>query len=177
LRTTSIGEVRDDGSILLYDKNISNREGMPRRINPSAAQKQKLAEWDLQWVSSSFISAIGKDEKDLFIRFWNGSYYQYYGFASYFDKMLQANSKGRYFIRNIRKTKQYAKIGSLPLPNDLTIDDTELFKQIAQEMNNIVKMMYLKGTKEVIFDDKTQKEFMKITYGGETIFLSINNVS
>jgi len=177
MKQTSIGEIRDDGSILLYDDNLKSREGMPRRINPSAAQKQKLAEWDLQWVNSSFISGVGKDENDLFIRFWNGSYYQYYGFASYFDNMLKANSKGRYFIRNIRKTKRYAKIGSLPLPNDLKIDDTQLFKEIAQEYNKIVTMMFKMGTHKIIFDKKTQKEFLKISYGGEDIFLAINNMT
>ena len=69
MRITDIGEVREDGSILLYDENIKGRKDLPRRIRPSAVQKQVLAENGLQWVLSSFISAIGEDENDLIIRF------------------------------------------------------------------------------------------------------------
>ena len=43
MRITDIGEVREDGSILLYDENIKGRKDLPRRIRPSAVQKQVLA--------------------------------------------------------------------------------------------------------------------------------------
>ena len=178
-KITSIGEIRDDGSILLYDENIKFREDMTtkRRILPSAIQKQKLSEYGLQWVTSSFISAIGQTDNDLFIRFWNGSYYVYYGFANHYDKILKALSKGRYFIKYIRPTKRFDKLGDLPLPQDLKIDDTELFKAIEQEYNKVILQMFKLGTHEIILDDKTQKEFLKIVYAGETIFLAINNAT
>lgn len=177
-KITSIGEVRADGSILLYDENIKFREDMTtkRRIMPSAIQKQKLAEYGLQWVTSSFISAIGQTETDLFIRFWNGSYYVYYGFASHFDKIMKSASKGRYFIKNIRPTKRYDKVGNIPLPQDLKMDDTEIFKALEQEYNQVVLEMYKRGTHEIIFDKQTQREFLKIVFAGEEIFLAINNM-
>lgn len=177
-RVTSIGEVRDDGSILLYDKNIKFRKDFttPRRIMPSSSQKLKLAQWGLQYVTSSFISAVGKDENDLFIRFWNGSYYIYYGFANHYDKMLRANSKGRYFLKNIRPTKSYSKLGSLPFPEDVNVSDDELFKELANQQNAIVREMYEKGVSSIIKNEKGN-EFLKIVYGRQTIFLPINNVS
>lgn len=176
-RITSIGELRPDGSILLKNENVNYRQALstPATIQPSAVQKQKLAEWGLQWVRSSFISAIGKQDRDLFIRFHNGSYYVYYGFSSHYDKILKAISKGRYFIKNIRPTKSYDKVGSLPFPQDLKIEDTELFQYIEDEFNEIVKMMYLKGSHEIVYDEKTQREFLKIVYARETIYLAINN--
>jgi len=176
-KVTSIGDVRPDGSILLYDENIKYRADMTtkRRIQPSATQKLKLDEWGLQWVTSSFISAIGVQDNNLFIRFWNGSYYAYYGFASHYDKMLQSISKGRYFIRNIRPTKNYEKLGDLPFKQDLKMDDTELFQAIQNEYNQVIMQMYKLGTHEIIYDDKTKKEFLKIVYAGETVYLAINS--
>ena len=176
-RLTSIGELRPDGSILLKNENVNYRQSLstPATIQPSAMQKQKLAEWGLQWVRSSFISAVGKQDNDLFIRFHNGSYYAYYGFSSHYDKILKAISKGRYFIKNIRPTKNYDKIGALPFPQDIKIDDTELFKRIEEEYNQVVMMMYMRGKHEIVYDKETQREFLKIVYAGETIFLAINN--
>lgn len=179
MRTTSIGEINADGSILLYDDNIKFREDMttPRRLQPSGVQKQKLAEWGLQWVTSSFISAVGYSDNDLYIRFWNGSYYVYYGYANEYDKILKAMSKGRYFIQHIRPTKRYDKLGDLPFKQDLKIDDTAIFKAIEQEYNQVILQMYKEGTHKIIFDKETKKEFLKITFAGESVFLAINNIA
>lgn len=175
MRVTEIGEVREDGSILLYDENIKGRKGLPRRIRPSAVQKQKLAENGLQWVLSSFISAIGEDGSDLIMRFWNGSLYRYYGFGKHFEPMVGAPSKGRYFWKHIRGTKRYERVGELPLANDLKMEDTELFKAMADEYNKVVMEMARKGITEVIFDKQSNREFLKISYNGETIYLLISN--
>lgn len=175
MRTTEIGEVREDGSILLYDENIKGRKGLPRRIRPSAAQKQVLAEKGLQWVLSSFISAIGDDEGDLVIRFHNGSLYRYYGFAPHMDKMLGATSKGKYFWRHIRDTKNYVREGELKFKTDLAMEDTELFESMQAEMNKVIMEMAKKGTTEVIFDKESGREFLKISYNGENIFLLITS--
>jgi hypothetical protein len=174
-RIQDIGEVRPDGSILLYDDDINFRKDMttPRRVRQTAAQKQKQAEWGLQWVTSSFIASIGVSDSDLVIRFLNGSYYRYYGFASHYEKMLSSSSKGRYFWRYIRSTKNYIKEGNLPLPNDFTIDDTDLFKQMAKEFNKVVMQMVKAGVTKVIYDEATQREYLKVSYKGETIFLNI----
>ena len=169
-----LGEIREDGSILLYDENIKQREGLPRRVQPSAVQKQRLAEWGLQWVRSSFISGIGVNDDDLFIRFWNGSLYQYYGFAKQYEKMLQAPSKGKYFWRNIRRTKSYAKVDTLPLPDDLALDDTQLFNEIAKEFNKVIADMIRFGVTKVVYDEVSRNEFLQVKYKGETIHLLIN---
>jgi hypothetical protein len=173
MRITDIGEVREDGSILLYDENIKGRKDLPRRIRPSAVQKQVLAENGLQWVLSSFISAIGEDENDLIIRFWNGSLYRYFGFKHQYEPMLGAPSKGKYFWKHIRSTKRYERMGSLPLTKDLAMNDTELFQKMADTYNQVVMEMARKGITEVIFDDQSGREFLKISYNGEVIYLLI----
>lgn len=172
-RIQDIGEIREDGSILLYDENISRREGLPRRIRQTAPQKQKLAEWGFKWVNSSFISGIAEQDDDLLIRFHNGSYYRYIGFGSHLDKMFQAPSKGRYFWRNIRGTRNYVREGELPFPNDLQIEDTDLFKEMASQFNKVVMDMVRLGVTKVIFDQRTQREYLKVSYRGEVIFLNI----
>jgi len=173
MKITDIGEVREDGSILLYDENIDRRQGLPRRIRPSAVQKQQLLECGLQWVLSSFISGVGTDGEDLLIRFWNGSLYKYYGFAKHLEGMIRAPSKGRYFWRYIRGTKNYEKTTTLPLSNDLKMDDTELFKSMKAQVNAVVMEMARKGVTEIVFDDDSGREFLKISYNGETVFLLI----
>jgi hypothetical protein len=170
-----IGEVREDGSILLYDENIDFRKDFttPRRVRQTAAQKQKLAEMGLQYVTSSFISAIGVSDSDLVIRFLNGSYYRYFGFADRYEPMLKANSKGRYFWRNIRSTKNYVREGSISFDSDMTIDDTQLFKEMSKEFNQVVLQMIKLGVTKVVYDEATQREYLKVSYKGETIFLNI----
>ena len=87
--------------------------------------------------------------------------------------MIKAPSKGRYFWRYIRGTKNYEKTTTLPLSNDLKMDDTELFKSMKAQVNAVVMEMARKGVTEIVFDDESGREFLKISYNGETVFLLI----
>lgn len=143
-----LGELQEDGSILLFDENIKYRQAMTghyRRVRQSAAQKSFLGGLGYTPVTSSFISAIMVDrenEDNLIIRFLNGSVYEYYGFADEYDRMLFANSKGQYFNRNIRPTKLYAKIGTLLFPEKIEIDIPQM-KWSDDEMFDKLELDYL----------------------------------
>lgn len=144
-----LGELQEDGSILLFDKHIKYREKMTgyyRRIRQSPKQKSFLGGLGYTSVESSFISAVMVQEENLIIRFHNGSLYEYYGFADEFERILLANSKGQYFNRNIRPTELYARIGSLPFPEKYEIDipqknwtDEELFDKL--EVDYLAKLL------------------------------------
>lgn len=134
----NLGTIQSDGSILLHDENIQYREAMTgryRRIRQTGRQSVWLDQQGFTTVSSSFISAVGVKESDLYIRFHNSSVYVYYGFANHFDKIMEANSKGQYFNRAIRPTRRYQKTDSMPFPPNLgeapmTMTDEEMFKAI-----------------------------------------------
>lgn len=147
---TQLGTLQDDGSIILYDQNIQFRDSMTgeyRRIRQSSSQKYQLSKWGFTNINSSFISGASVVGDDLRIRFHNGSVYEYYGMASLFDSLMRANSKGQYFNRRIRPTKNYAKIASLDFNDEsggnvMEIDDTSVFNQLdTQEMLNLLKML------------------------------------
>ncbi len=141
-----LGELQEDGSILLYDKNIKYRESMTgyyRRIRQSPIQKSYLGSLGYTTVDSSFISAVMKDEEDnLIIRFHNASLYEYYGFGDELERILFANSKGQYFNRHIRPTKLYARIGALPFPEKYDIDIPQM-KWSDEELFNKLELDYL----------------------------------
>jgi len=98
-----------------------------KRYRPSPDEKVKLANNGLQWVLSSNVSAVGKYNDDLIIRFHNGSLYKYPGQAKLYDPMIASNSKGHFVWSRLRKPKvAYMKIGSLPLPDDVKATDEDL---------------------------------------------------
>lgn len=132
-----LGTVRADGSILLHDENIKFRDAMSgrfQRVRQTTKQRMFLTDNGFTPTNSSFISGVGVNDKDLYIRFINSSVYVYYGFANHFDDMLLANSKGQYFNRKIRATTRYEKIDSLPYPAGTEasplelLDDKDLFE-------------------------------------------------
>lgn len=149
-----LGEVQKDGSIILHDRNIKFRNQMSGeypRIRQTAKQKNFLAKNGLQHILSSFISAAGTNDNKLYIRFHNDSLYEYPNQAHKFDDLMKSNSKGQYFNKNIRPTKNYKKLASLPFPDGggLTISDNELFEQIdVKVLTNLVKD--LQGSRLVI---------------------------
>lgn len=169
-----LGIVREDGSILLYDKNRDYQ-----RIRPTVEQKEYLQLKGLQWVASSFISGVGTSEMqglvgdDLYIRFWNGSYYMYPGLGFHFDKMTRANSKGKYFWRYIRRTKG-VKLESIPFDVDVMLDDDKLFEAIAKDISENFLRIFKNVAKEIIIDEATGREFYKMVINGENVFLLID---
>lgn len=156
-----IGTVRADGSILLDDENIKFREAMTKRfqrIRQTTKQRVFLAENGLTAVTSSFISAIGTRDDDLFVRFHNSSFYIYYGYAHLYEDMLRANSKGQFFNRYVRPTRRYEKIDNVPFPTNLGesplayLEDQEMMT--AMDMDYIRKVISQFTGAELYMEDK-----------------------
>ena len=62
-------------------------------------------------VESSTISAIGYENKELHIKFKNGTEYVYYDVpAEVYEALNSAESVGKYFAANIKNNYKYAKI-------------------------------------------------------------------
>jgi len=113
-----------------------------RRLRPNPDEKIQLANAGLQWVLSSNVSAVGKDDKDLFIRFHNGSLYKYPNQAKLFDPMMASNSKGHFvWVKLRRKNVQYSKIGAIPFKTDVEATDDELFKLVQRESFDVVAQL------------------------------------
>lgn len=142
-----LGTVRADGSVLLSNDNINYRQEMTgdyERIRQSSDVNYELSLLGYQAVTSSVISAIGVFGDNLQIRFHNGSVYEYYGFADRFAPMMRALSKGQYFNRNIRPTKNYAKLGNIDFTSGNASQETDrqLFdKAETQTVAGIVKTL------------------------------------
>lgn len=175
-----LGVILPDGSIELTNTNVKYRQAMSgdyRRIRQTPRQIMYLERNNLQWVNSSFISAIGVRDNDLVIRFHNSSQYIYYGYANHYDRMLAANSKGQYFNWNIRKTKRYKKIDNLPFPeSELTprpiekLTDEMLFRALDFDY---IKKISPELVGETIFIDNIIREginFQHILIGDLDIF-------
>lgn len=175
-----LGVILPDGSIELTNTDVKYRQAMSgdyRRIRQTPRQIMYLERNNLQWVNSSFISAIGVRDNDLVIRFHNASQYIYYGYANHYDRMLAANSKGQYFNRNIRKTKRYEKIDNLPFPeSELTprpiekLTDEMLFRALDFDY---IKKISPELVGETIFIDNIIRDginFQHILIGDLDIF-------
>jgi len=62
-------------------------------------------------VESSMINSIFFADGVLFVQFRNGSIYRYEEVPrSVYDSLLQASSKGKYFLRNVRDLYPTTKI-------------------------------------------------------------------
>ena len=100
-----------------------------QRILPSDASIEKLDSLGYEWVYSSNVSAATIRGNDLIIRFHNGSLYSYAGQAKSYENFMAAASKGKWVWRFLRRPGvPYAKIGSLPLPEDTTETDEEIIQ-------------------------------------------------
>ncbi|MGE5620703.1 MAG: KTSC domain-containing protein [Sphingomonadaceae bacterium] len=65
-----------------------------------------------QRVESSNLRSVGYDEAQqiLEIEFWSGGVYRYYGVPpEVYRELLEASSKGRYFLSKIRNEYRYAR--------------------------------------------------------------------
>jgi len=102
-----------------------------RRYRHDIREKAFLKLNGLQDVLSSNVSAVGTRNKDLIIRFHNGSIYEYANQGSRFDSLLASNSKGRWVWRFLRRARvPYKKTGIIPLPDDLDVTDEDIFQEI-----------------------------------------------
>lgn len=115
-----IGELLPNGTYKLKDGLRDYK-----RIRQTALQKNFLANNGYQSVNSSVISAVAQDDKALYIRFHNGSIYAYRQAQDKYDDILGANSKGKYFNKYIKRKYSFAKLQSLPFPQELQTAETQ----------------------------------------------------
>lgn len=143
--------------ILLQDKNRDYR-----RWSHSAPERFELAKNGFQAVESSNVSAVGRSDDDLMIRFLNGSVYRYFGMGENLMNILSATSKGKWVWRFLRRAGvPYEKIGVLPLPDDLTITDEELFdlgdQKYFEEM-----VAYVGATRKIVETPLGKMEYIEV---------------
>lgn len=142
------------------------------KVKPSRQDRKYLAKNDLKAVTSSFISAIGRKDDNLIIRFRNGSIYTYYNASNLYDKFLKARSKGKYFWKFIRRPElPFSRGGTLPLPSDLKVSDADLLNQVQEDMlaelfKDLVKQNV---TKTITTDPATGKRVATYIVGGHVI--------
>ena len=141
-------------------------------MKPSRQDKKYLAKNDLRAVTSSFISAVGKSETNLVIRFRNGSIYTYYNASDLYDKFLKASSKGKYFWKFIRRPGlPFLRGGTLPLPSDLNVSDKELLDSLQDDVLEALfkDLVKYQVTKRIITDPDTGKKVVQYIVGGHII--------
>lgn len=176
-----IGELLPNGTYRLFD---GAREY--RRIRQTTAQKNFLANNGLQFVNSSAISAVGIDGDNLIIRFHNGSMYSYRGAGYLFDKQVGANSRGRYFNRNIKGKFPFVKLPSLPFPKSIQTAETEemellsdeqIFKTLeTQEFKDLIRNLENPTIKFNIAFDDSGNELLQILINGVAIYYLMETV-
>jgi hypothetical protein len=176
-----IGELLPNGTYRLFD---GAREY--RRIRQTAAQKNFLANNGLQFVNSSVISAVGVDGNDLIIRFHNGSMYSYKGAGGLFDKQVGADSRGRYFNRNIKGKFPFKKLPSLLFPKNIQtietaemelLSDEQIFKTLeTQEFKRLISNLENPTIKFNIAFDDAGNELLQILINGVAIYYLMDTV-
>lgn len=103
------------------------------RIKTSVANQEILKEQGYTPVFSSNVSAIQRDGTDLYIRFHNGTVYQYPRRGRQFNSLLVSPSKGKWVWRNLRATNaSFNKVGNFPLTGDLDLTTEEMETRLAQ---------------------------------------------
>lgn len=176
-----IGELQSDGSFRLKD---GLREY--KRVRPTSAQKQFLADNGMHFVLSSVISATAKIKDDLILRFQNGSMYKYFGGGKLYDNLMQSNSKGKFFNKKIRGKFKYLKINSLPYPQHIQtaqsrelemLSDEQFFKMI----NDSNLLRFVKNIKEpkIKFNlaiDSQGKELLQTTINGVAFYTLLDTL-
>jgi len=60
-------------------------------------------------VESSVISAVEASGNNLIVNFKNGNSYTYEGAAKELEPLTNAESKGRYFLQNIKESYSFSK--------------------------------------------------------------------
>lgn len=176
-----IGDIQPNGSFRLKD---GLREY--RRIRPTSAQKQFLADNGMHFVLSSVISAITKIKDDLILRFQNGSMYKYLHAAQTYDEIMNSNSKGKFFNKKIRGKFSYAKIKSLPYPQQIQtkqskelemLSDAQFFQTITQSNSlKFVKNIQKPKIKFNLVKNEQGKELLQTTINGIAFYIMVESL-
>ena len=141
------------------------------KIRHTAKQKQLLSNQGFQFVSSSNVSAIAHDDKDLIIRFHNGSVYTYPNRAKQYDSLLKASSHGKWVWKYLRRSNAaFKKTGTIPFKSDKNITDDELFANIDKfRLDEVLGVEYITITK----DKNTGLTFKNLLIAGLMIKLLV----
>lgn len=176
-----IGEILPNGTYRLFDGARDYR-----RIRQTTAQKNFLANNGLQFVNSSALSAVGVDGNDLIIRFHNGSMYRYSGASYLFDEQVGADSRGRFFNRQVRGKFRFKKIASLPLPKALQtaetmeaelLSDEQIFKTLeTQDFKKLISNLENPKIKFNVAFDNSGNELLQILINGVAIYYLMETV-
>lgn len=176
-----IGEILPNGTYRLFDGARDYR-----RIRQTTAQKNFLANNGLQFVNSSALSAVGVNEDDLIIRFHNGSMYSYKNAGRLFDKQVGANSRGRYFNRNVKGKYPFVKLTSLPFPQNIQtietaemelLSDEQIFKTIeTQDFKQLISNLENPKIKFNVAFDNSGNELLQILINGVAIYYLMETV-
>lgn len=159
----------------LQDKNRKYK-----RFNHTPAEKQYLDNRGLRAVQSSNVSAVGRVNDDLIIRFHNGSVYRYPDNGHLLDDMLASSSKGKFVwdrLRGRRKGRHmvpYDKpggLGKIPLPDDIDVTDEEIFAELDRRyVSDMTEHLTAAVTQAVVFSAKLGMMMNKIDIGGVVIY-------
>lgn len=115
-----------------------------QRILLSPESERLLESKGYEPVFSSNVSAIATNGDELVIRFHNGSVYGYPKQAKNYERLMAAASKGKWVWRFLRrKNVPYRKIGSLPLPEDVIVDDVEIMRPREYDISTVVPVDYM----------------------------------
>lgn len=106
---------------------VLNEKRDYQRILPDYKARKELREQGFTWVLSSNVSAVRATQGNLYIRFHNGSVYEYPRMGGRYEDILNAESKGRWVWNELRrKNVPYSKIGAMPMDDDLDLTDEEV---------------------------------------------------
>ena len=114
-----------------------------KRILPSRQSRSEMRKRGYTWVLSSNVSGVASRGEDLYIRFHNGSVYQYPNQGDKMHQLLDASSKGRWVWDNLRRPNvSYRRVGELPLDEDIDYTDEEIMipPQMAREVETLVAL-------------------------------------
>jgi len=141
------------------------------RIKTPVSDQKTLRDAGYTPFFSSNVSAGQRDDKDLFIRFHNGSVYKYPNQGKNFGDLLLSPSKGKWVWANLRrKNVTFSKVGSFPLAGDRDLTDEELFAEFQKIPK--VKLPPKLTTMLSAFVIKEQTSFLSMLLAKDTLFTS-----
>lgn len=93
----------------MVTSGLGQYSGFPRQLEDKYLKTIKLQH--LAKVESSNLDLVGFDSDSLFIKFKNGTVYQYPKVSKQeHDLFLQAESLGKHFNQNFRKREEFQKL-------------------------------------------------------------------
>ena len=122
--------LRDFKTSVKFEKVVYNDE-----------QKRELKSKGYHPVVSSWISALGSQDGDLYLRFHNGNVYKYIGEEKLLEEILNSPSKGVAVWNTLYdKGRRGVSVGSLPLvatgETEVQLDDSGFGQDVLFDLHN-----------------------------------------